>query len=134
MYYSDEEFEAYFKDKSKSEIRIRREYLGLIRPKIIPGKGLIFKLKRGQKISGSVTVTGANNDIDFGLFYYQGSMNDSYAVSPPERIINSKDFNYNIEMTGNYFFTINKLSIFSKKIAHFIYKLNEGTRIDFNLQ
>ncbi|OGD56003.1 hypothetical protein A3K78_02885 [Candidatus Bathyarchaeota archaeon RBG_13_52_12] len=61
-------------------------------------------------------------------------MNNSYAISPPERIINSKDYNYNVEMDGNYFFTINKLSIFSKKIIHFVYKINEGTNIDLNLQ
>ena len=132
--YSDEELESYFINKSKKEIRVRRELLGLIKPKVILGKGLIFKLKRGQKISGSITVRGANNDIDFGLYYYKSNLNNSYPISPLERIINSKEYTYQIEMDGNYFFIINKLGIFSKKTVHFIYKIDEGTKIDLDLQ
>jgi hypothetical protein len=136
LYYSDEEFEAYFQDKSKSEIRIRREYFGLIRPKIIPAKRtqIIFKLTRGQKISVKLKIEGGNNDIDFGLFYYQKGMNNSRTIYPLERIFNSKDFNFNIEMSGNYNFIVDVLGVvFSKKVVHFAYKLDEGVRIDLAL-
>jgi len=134
---SDDELEARLQTKSKTEIRKRREYLGLIRPKIIKRtrnqqriQRLVFKLQRGQKIFGSVNVTGGNNDVDFGFFTYQGVSVSSLQPKVMERIFGSKSFVYDIGVSGNYcFYFSNSFSVFTDKSVQFLYYVDDGKEI-----
>ena len=139
---SDEVLETNLQNKSKSEIRQRRECLGLIRPKFVRRtknrpriQKLVFRLQRGQKISGNVKVIGGNNDIDFGSFYYQGSV-ATLMPKNPERISNLKSFNFQIDTSGNYcFYFSNSFSLVTSKDVEFTYRLENGksVRISFRI-
>jgi hypothetical protein len=134
---SDEALEASLQTKSKAEIRKRREYLGLIRPKIIKRnrnqsriQRLVFKLQRGQRIFGIVKITGGNNDVDFGFFNYQGVSVSTLRPVDAERISGSKSFAYNISVSGNYcFYFSNSFSVVTSKVVEFHYHLENGRDI-----
>jgi hypothetical protein len=96
---SDDVLEASLQTKSKAEIRKRREYSGLIRPKIVKRtrnqlriQRLVFRLQRGQRISGTFKITGGNNDVDFGFFTYQGGSVSKLRPVHIERISGNKSF------------------------------------------
>ncbi len=134
---SDEALEASLQTKSKTAIRKRREYLGLIRPRIIKRnrdqpriQRLVFKLQRGQRIFGTVEVTGGNNDVDFGFFTYQGASVSTLRPANIERISGSKSFAHNISVSGNYcFYFSNSFSVVTSKAVEFHYHLENGQDI-----
>jgi hypothetical protein len=134
---SDDALEASLQTKSKTEIRKRREYLGLIRPKIIKRtrnqqriQRLVFKLQRGQRILGTVKVTGGNNDVDFGFFTYQGASVSGLRPVNAERISGGKSFEYHISVSGNYcFYFSNSFSVITSKLVEFSYHLENGKEI-----
>lgn len=139
---SDDELEARLRTKSRTEIRKRREYLGLIRPKMLKRtrsqqkiQRIVFKLQRGQRILGTVRVSGGYNDVDFGFFHFQGSVS---GLSPTnkERIMETKAFAYSINVSGNYcFYFSNTFSIITSKHIDFAYHLENGkeARIYFSI-
>lgn len=135
---SDDELEAQLQTKSKAEIRKRREYFGLIRPRMIKGhtnyevrkERVVFKLQKGQQIFISVKVTGGNNDVNFGTFRHQGGSVLRFVPTKTEMIIGNKSFAYNATVTGNYcFFFDNSFSVFTSKIVEFSYHLENGKEI-----
>jgi len=133
---SDNQLESEFQNKSKTEIRRRREHLGLIRPKIIKRirhqkktQRIVFNLKKGQKIFGNFSVTGGNNDIDFGFCHYQGNVS-VLIPDNKERVLDSKQFEYSIDVSGNYcFYFSNSFSLLKSKNVSFIYRLENGRKI-----
>jgi len=133
---SDNDLEAKFQNKSKTEIRRRREHLGLIRPKMMKRnksqqktQRIVFNLKKGQTISGDFKVTGGKNDIIFGFFHYQGSVSGFAPVSK-ERVTGSIKFRYLIPVSGNYcFYFSNFFSVFTSKDISFSYRLENGKEI-----
>ena len=139
---TDEVLEASFRNKSRIEIRQRREYLGLIRPRFIKRtqnrpriQKIVFKLQRGQRILGTIKVRGGNNDIIFGFFSYQGSVS-TLEPKYPEKISNLKSFDSKIDVSGNYcFYFSNSFSVVTSKDVEFIYHLENGkdTKIAFRI-
>jgi small nuclear ribonucleoprotein (snRNP)-like protein len=134
---SDDELEARFQTKSKTEIRKRREYLGLIRPKMLRRsrreqrvQRLVVNLKRGQKIYGTINVSGGNNDINFGIYTYQGRPASGLRPLQQERIVGSKSLEYTARVTGNLcFYFSNSFSFFTSKQIEFSYQLENGKKI-----
>jgi hypothetical protein len=137
------EAQASLQTKSKTEIRKRREHLGLIRPKIIKRtrnqqkiQRLVFNMQRGQKILGTVKVTGGNNDVDFGVFGYREASVSRLKPVDVERISGSKSFSYSADVTGNYcFYFSNSFSVITSKSVEFLYHLENGReiRISFSI-
>jgi hypothetical protein len=136
---SDEILERYLPNKSKSQVRQRREYLGLIRPKWVKRtknhpriQKIVFKLQRGQTILSGVKVIGGNNDIDFGFFHYEGSV-AKLVPRYPERISSSKLFHFQITTSGNYcFYFSNSFSVVTSKNVEFTYRL-ENKKVNMRL-
>lgn len=134
---SDDELEARLQPKSKTEIRKRREYLGLIRPKLLRRsrreqrvQRVIFSLKRGQKIYGIVKISGGNNDIDFGVYTYQGRPASGLAPLDKERIVGSKSVEYRVTVSGKLcFYFSNSFSMITSKQVDFLYHLENGRKI-----
>lgn len=91
---------------------------------------LVFKLKREQKISSSVKITGSNNDVDFGFFTYQGVSVSSLKPRVVERILGSKSLVYNIGVSGNYsLYFSNSFSVFTEKLVQFLYHVENGKEV-----
>ena len=136
---SDEMLEANLPSKKMSEIRQRREYLGLVRPKMIRRtrktrkiQKIVFKLTKGQKIKGRIQVRGGNNDIYFGMFNYQGNVN-RLRPKNPAKIINSKSYSYEAQITGNYcFYFDNSFSLVAVKDIIFAYQFENGKPIEIS--
>jgi hypothetical protein len=134
---SDEAMEASLQTKSKTDITKRREHLGLIRPKVIKRtrnqpriQRLVFKLKRGQRIFGTVKITGGNNDADFGAFVYKGTSVSKLKPVDAERISGSKSFTFDISISGNYcFYFSNSFSVITAKFVEFHYHLDNGKEV-----
>jgi len=139
LYLSDDELEANIslRSKSKTEIRKRREYLGLIRPRFVKRikaqhriQRLIFRLQRGQKIFGEIEVTGGKNDIDFGCFTHQRASASSLKPNDIERVSGHKSFAYTASVTGNHcFYFSNSFSTITSKSVKFSYHLEKGKKI-----
>ena len=125
---TDEEIEAEFKVKPKISIKKRRQYFGLIRPKVIKRtrnkqreQRLVFKLNRGQKFYLRMDIYGGNNDIDF---YITNFKNDGI---PEERVIGRKEVEFLPKSTDNYSFVFsNAFSWRTGKNVVVAYHLENG--------
>lgn len=139
---SDDQLEASLQIKSKAEIRKRREYLGLIRPRFIKRtknqpriQRIVFKLLRRQKIFFTVNITGSHDNVDFGVFNSQGSVSKLIPQNI-ERIPRTKSFSHDIIVSGNYcFYFSNSFSLISSKDIEFLYHLENGkeNRLSFRI-
>jgi hypothetical protein len=134
---SDYELEASFslKGKSKYSIRKRRQYLGLIRPKVIKRtkytqreQRLVFRLKRGQKFHLKMEIEGGNNDIEFSIY-------DSKAYHhQPHRIYDRENIEFVPEITANYSFVFsNSFSWKTNKQVKVVYNLENGREIGMEI-
>jgi hypothetical protein len=126
--------EAELKGKSKYSIRKRREYLGLIRPKIIKRTSrrqreqrLVFRLKRGQKFYLRMKIDGGN-DIDFSI-----SNLKTYQIHP-HRIYDEKNIEFVPEVTDNYSFVFsNSFSWYTGKQVQVVYHLENGREVTIKI-
>jgi hypothetical protein len=134
---SDDELEAQLQTKSKTEIRKRREHLGLIRPKIIKRtqaqhriQRIVFRLQRDQRIFAYVEVSGGNNDILFGFFKYEGASASRFQPAHLEKVCGYKSFSHTASATGKYcFYLSNVFSVFTSKSVRFSYNLENGKTV-----
>ncbi|MDT8782289.1 MAG: hypothetical protein IAX22_06545 [Candidatus Bathyarchaeota archaeon] len=139
---SDEELEVSMQNKSKSEIRQRRKYLGLIRPRIMMKttreprvQRIAFKLEKDQLITYSIKVNGSNNDLNFSFFRYQGISPSRLEPITPKLITQFESFADKIQFTGNYcFYFSNSFSVFTSKEVEFSYRVNNGREIKFTFE
>jgi curved DNA-binding protein CbpA len=139
MNYIDEELAIsnIFNNKSKNDIKRRREDLGLIRPKMVKRvrnqirtQRIAFKLQQNQIISGKIQVSGGNNDIIFGVFDFPKNMSSKLYPYNKERVTGMKIFSYSISSTGNVcFYFSNEFSIITSKYVSFQYKIDNGKDI-----
>lgn len=127
---TDAELELYFKSKTKASILKRRQYLGLIRPKMIKRtrkhtkeQRLVFRLQRGQKIFLNISVNGGNNDIDFLVTNKKGD-------GLSKKIIGEVNIGFTPRCSDNYSFIFsNSFSLVTRKQVAFHYQLENGRKI-----
>jgi hypothetical protein len=128
---TDQELELDLKLKSKSAIQKRRNYLGLIRPKIIKRtrnyqreQRLVFRLEKGQRFFMTMKIEGGNNDIKF----YVTDLKKNWIL--PQRVYLEKNIEFVPQVTGNYSFVFsNSFSHITSKKVHVSYHLENGREI-----
>ena len=132
---TDDEMEANLNGKSKNSIRKRREYLGLIRPKVIKRtrnrqreQRLVFRLKRGQKFYLRMEIEGGNDDIEFSITDLK-----TYQMSP-QRIRMEKNIEFVPEVADDYSFVFsNSFSWRTGKQVKVSYHLENGREIKLRI-